>query len=180
MESEEQGVDALVNDVARAMTDGTPSEALRANVVRRIGGPVPRTYSWRPLVAAAAAVAVVAVSALWQWSGRTDVPDSPDRVAIDPAPPPSARDAAPAAGLTVSAVVGVQEPAASRSPLRVGRQTPGLASEPGALDIAPLTIDPVGPAEIEVAAAAGPADVDIAPIAIRPLAIGRLDGDQLE
>ena len=176
------GIDAAIDEAARAMTHGAPSDALRANVLRQIAAPLPGAAAWRPLAAAAAAFAIVAASVVWQWAGRPDVPGPPDRLAaVDPVPAQSTPAGAPSA--TVAPVMpraAAPRPVASRSGRRVARQSPGPADMVSAVDITPLAIAPVSPEEIEVDAVTVLRDIDIAPIAIRALAIAQVAGDQVE
>jgi hypothetical protein len=177
------GIDAAIDDAARAMTDAAPSDALRANVVRRIAVPASRTPAWRPLAAAAAAFAIVAASVVWQWAVRPGVSEVPRRsAAIDPVPEPSTQAGAPRAGAAAPVIPPETAPVAeaSRSRGRIARQSPGPAGVPDAVDIDPLAIAPVSPEEIEVTAVTALPGIDIAPIAIRPLAIAQVAGDQVE
>jgi hypothetical protein len=62
-------IDAAIDDVARSMTEGTPSVALRRAVRSRIGSRV-TVASWsRP----AFAVGVVVMFAVWMWSREVNV-----------------------------------------------------------------------------------------------------------
>ena len=58
----ERAVDNAINDVARSMTEGQPSSALRRDVRARIGSSPLRTPWWRPSLAF---VGIAVLLALW-------------------------------------------------------------------------------------------------------------------
>ena len=172
-------MDALIDGLVPEMTSGVPSDALRAEVLRRIDAPPPRPLTWRPWTAAAAAVIAIA-AVVWPWGERAAVRPVPDRAAANmpAAARPDANAQAPAprdAAVTLSAGQrALADGAAPRAMRRVGRQRLALANEPGTVEIEPLVIDPLRPAALVADMGRPFADIDIEPIPIRPLAIGAL------
>ena len=189
-------VDALIDGVARAMTGGEPSDALRAEVLRQIAvaasaaaAPPPRAITWRPWAVAAAGVVVVA-AVVWQldgWNGKRNdsaaVRQVPDRAAANvPAP---ARPAAGAAPRDAAVTVTAREPAsfdqaAPRAVPPAARQSSGPVDEASTVAIAPLAIDPLRPAALVAETGLPLDDIEIDPIPIRPLALGALASDDVE
>ena len=178
-------VDALIDGVVPEMTGGVPSDALRAEVLRRIEAPPPRTLRWRPL-AAAAATAVVVAAVVWQWDERAAVRRGPDSVAATVPKParPEADTQVPAPRDAAIAVPAPQQASADRQATRVvrrvARQTPAPGSEPDTVEIEPLAIDPLRPAALVADSGRPWTDIDIDPIPILPLAIRALASDDGE
>jgi hypothetical protein len=179
-------VDALIDGLVPEMTGGGPSDALRAEVLRRIEAPPPRTLVWR--LRAAAVAAVVAVAAvMWQWDERAAVRPVPERAAAN-VPAPARRDAnvptpAPRDATAVTVSAGQQTSAdreASQAGRRIARQNLAPANEPGVVEIEPLAIDPLRPAALVADAGRPWSDIDIDPIPIRPLTIAALASDDTE
>jgi len=171
-------VDALIDGVARAMTAGEPSDALRAKVLRQIAAAASaaapsRTIPWRPWAAAAAAVVVVA-TVVWQLDDRAVVRQVPDRAAANVAAPPDA-----AVTMTARPPASLDQ-AAARAVRQVARQSPGPVDEARTVAIAPLAIDPLRPSPLVAETGRPLDDIEIDPIPIRPLALGALASNDVE
>ena len=178
-------VDALIDGLVPEMTGGVPSDALRAEVRRRIDAPPPRTLTWRRRVTAAAAVIVIA-AVVWQWNERAAVQRVPDRAAAN-VPAPARRDANAQAPAPRDAAITVPvrqqasaDQEAPRTVRRIDRQGPAPADEPGTVAIEPLAIDPLRPAALVADTGRPWIDIDIDPIPIQPLAIRALASDDGE
>src|SRR5687768_15930142 len=90
-EHQYDGVDALIDEAARALTRSEPPVAQRARVRSSIAAAHRRSSAWPPVMAGAALV-VIATAVVWRLPFTTEpvVPPSiPQRVQQSPAVPPT-------------------------------------------------------------------------------------------
>lgn len=167
------GIDAAIDDAARAMTATPPPEALRRAVLERVETPAGRgSWAWPRLGAAIAAV--VLVMAVVQWmSHPAPVMPVTGGPAVAPANAAS-RDPVAPAGASPPGVSPTVTPAtvARRGPVVLRRTASGVVP-PSTIDVTPVAIVPLGTeAAVVVEPVPVPAAIDITPIAVSPLSIG--------
>jgi hypothetical protein len=157
-------LDALIDDTAQSLTEGTPSALLRASVRERIG----RTWSpasaglwWRPdsagprlAWAATAAAAVLVIAMLGRDDAPAPAPTAPAAPAVAAAPAVPAVDVPPAQP-AVAAARRVNRAVDRRPPLNVMGDPANLRVPEGAVavevvEIAPLMTDTLELEQMEV------------------------------
>jgi hypothetical protein len=189
---DEAHLDAAIDAVAREMTEGEPSGALRARVLERIeqgrrhtSPAVPR-WAW---AGAAASVLVLAVAtAIWVARPVTDPSDARATIAEQRAGGPASLPAGSAETPVQSAAASIQSPSAEGMPAtaaRGGRAVAGRGAQaarieaaqdfntvPALAEIEPMRFAEVEPAPLHIT------DVEIAPITEIPsLDVPSLDPD---
>lgn len=159
---EPRDVDAVIDDVARAMTSVELSRDLRPAVTSRIARPS-WTFGWRSSLAAAGIAAIALAAVVTQWRPT----------------PPRSRPVADLAAPRRPAVAPLSDPLVPDVPVThraratVARQTiGGPATAEGTVEITPVAIVPLEPGDTVTGAQA---PVDIAPIEVEPVRISQLE-----
>ena len=129
-------LDDLIDETARALTEGTPSSSIRERVAARVGQPRPwwPSYAWR-----LAAVAAVVVLAVWWWPAQVERPVAPPPVPSQPVAAALSPDNRPQA-------VAVEE----RAPNVAARPVEEVVSTVVVADVEPLTLEPLDVEPLEL------------------------------
>jgi hypothetical protein len=129
------------------------------------------------MVTAVAAAAVVVVAVLWPSDERTPA-SQPRSMAVAPATPPPVAATSPA---PETAPVAIEAPRARTAASR-GANRQIIVPEPsnGEAQMAPVALDPLRQADIELEAVATPERIDIDAVSVSPLAIATLAGDDVQ
>jgi hypothetical protein len=164
-------LDALIDDVARAMTGGLPASDLKARVTARIAGDDAssvrgRRLAWVLAPAAAAAVLVLAVFVLRETRPRSPQARQPS-VRSEPASqePNAVSGAATTVDIRRDAGAGIIHRTDASTATR--RATP----PPPDSDLAPLTLAPLEVDRLEVSPIARSEAIVISPMAIERIEI---------
>ncbi len=194
----ESVIEGVIGGVAREMTSGEPSGALRATVLRRVSSGDRRGTGVRPWTIAAVAVAGLVIAVLiWPAAGPAVVGpgDTHDRHAarvVPPAarpstipgeiePPVAARDVPPGQRIAANRNAGVRRVLAGGDG-GTARQVlaDGVSDDRDRGDtvrIAPLEMPPIAvallqPSAVDIEAVPAPATVVIGEIEVAPLRLG--------
>ena len=170
------GVDAAIDDAARAMTAAVPPPSLRLAISTRVTvapGLGPTVTPWLGVAAAAIVVVVAAVL----WMSRPSPVSTP---ATGGMPPTTA--AAPVGAAAVPPPQVVRAAAPVRVVPRdssVTRRTAPRTVPPSTIEVTPVAIVPLSTEAVVVEPVPAPEAIEITPIAVAPLLIG-VAGDALE
>jgi hypothetical protein len=175
------GIDAAIDDAARAMTAPPPPEALRRAVLDRVAAPPSGRGWWAGPRLGVAAAAVVLVMAGVHWMSRHApvMPPSGGPGVASPANTAASRDPVVPAAASPSGVRAATPATGMRRGPRVLRRTATVVVPPSTIDVTPVAIVPLGTEAVVVEPVPVPAAIAIAPIAVSPLSIG-VAGDALE
>ena len=161
-------LDAVIDDVARALTSTGPARDLRHAVASRIASRPSWPFGWRVGMAAAVAVAVVVLAVVMRPAPG---PQGPRPVAEGGAPS-VVPAAASALTETAAPVATERRPVVREARVAAARQTIGGATvTDGMVEIRPVAIVPL---EDDGAAAESQALVVIEPIDVEPVRISQL------
>jgi hypothetical protein len=126
----ERAIENAINDVARSMTEGQPSSALRGDVRARIGSSPLRMSWWRPSLVA---VGIAVLLALWIGSRERTV--TPPYVSKD-------IEIAPPTATTPDPIAPLAEDVEGRRPAPRRISSNGVVFSDAPI-LEPLTIDPL-------------------------------------
>jgi hypothetical protein len=176
------GIDAAIDDAARAMTATPAPAALRGAVLARVAAPAGRgLWAWPRLGAVAAAALLVMAGVHWISRPAPVMPASGDPVVAPEAMTAATPDPVAPAAASPPRVARAAPPATvvRRSPVALRRSAGGVVAA-STIEVTPVAIAPLSSEGVVVVELVPVPDaLDIMPIAVLPLSIGGA-GDALE